>query len=445
MAKLKTLISKAWRLSAPIPTAVAIAVVLGGVFSANIWGWLGLLLYNAVFSILFLFDFFAVREGGIRVERRCPSRLFEGIPQTVDIIARNTGIRPLLLQIRDQTPVGWSPAPYLFGKLGPRDTVRLHYEIDPTERGSFSFGNLWVRVDGPLRLARRQIRVPANAQVSVYPRYEPVGYTSLASFRRETRIWGQRSIKMGRGGRDFESLREYVEGDDPRTIHWKATAKLDRPIVQEFRAERNQYVMILMDTGRLMAAVTDGRTKLDHALEATVRLTQTALSAGDHVGVMAFSNEVRAHLPPKRTGDQLRRILDEIGLLQPVMVESQYESAVLRLKSTLRRRSLIVMFTDIIDEAASASVLEAVGLLRPRHLPLCVIIGETEWETRLSNPPKAVRDVYEKAVLAGLKQRRAEALGRLTRGGSLAADLIPKKLAPGILERYLEVKRRGLL
>ena len=162
MAKLKTLISKAWRLSAPIPTAVAIAVVLGGVFSANIWGWLGLLLYNAVFSILFLFDFFAVREGGIRVERRCPSRLFEGIPQTVDIIARNTGIRPLLLQIRDQTPVGWSPAPYLFGKLGPRDTVRLHYEIDPTERGSFSFGNLWVRVDGPLRLARRQIRVPAE-------------------------------------------------------------------------------------------------------------------------------------------------------------------------------------------------------------------------------------------------------------------------------------------
>lgn len=410
------------------------------------WGIRPAMLLDLGLLLLCGFDYgMALRGGAIRATRRCPKRLFQGIPQDVKMLLSNPGPRRKRVRVRDQTPLTWEAAPVLEGMIPGRSTLNLTYRIVPSERGSFAFGDSWLRVAGPLGLFLREVRVPTSYEIKVYPRIQPISYANLATYRRAARNWGNRPTRLSREGREFESLRDYVEGDDLRRIHWKATARLDRPIAQEFQTERNQIVMIMLDAGRLMTAVSQGRSKLDHALEATVQLAQTALSGGDLVGVLAFAHEVLSYVPPKRSRDQLLRILDGVVSLRAQMVEPQYERAILWFRARVRRRSLVVVFTDLLDEVASEALLGAVSLLRPRHLPLCVAIGESEWGEMLAQPPSKIQEVYDRAVLQGLRRQRSKALASLHQRGALGVDLSPPMLATGILERYMEVKRRGLL
>jgi uncharacterized protein (DUF58 family) len=296
-----------------------------------------------------------------------------------------------------------------------------------------------------LGLISRSMKVITPEEVRVYPGLQPLRCADLATYRRVAHQWGLRPTRWRGEGREFESLREYVEGDDPRKIHWKATARFDRPIVQQYQTEKNQIVMILLDVGRLMSAVSEGKTKLDYALEAALHLAHTALVGGDQAGILAFADRVISFIPPKKTVEQLQFILEGTLSLRPVLVEPQYEQAILWVRSRVRRRSLVVIYTDLLDEVASENLLSAVSLLRPLHLPLCVAIRESEWDELLKDPPTKVQGVYERAVLQELLHQRSKALGGLVQKGALAMDLPPSKLSIGTMERYLEVKRRGLL
>jgi uncharacterized protein (DUF58 family) len=270
-------------------------------------------------------------------------------------------------------------------------------------------------------------------------------YADLIAYRRRARHWGMRQIKWRERGREFESLREYMEGDDPRHIHWKASARLERPIVQEFQPEKNQIVMIAVDAGRLMGAVSEGKKKLDHALEASAHLAHAALAGGDQVGFLAFADQILLFIPPKKTHGQLQVILEQTVSLSAGLVEPRYEEAFLWFRSQVRRRSLVVIFTDLMDELASDNLLEAVGLLRPRHLPLCMAIRDSEWDELMSRPPATPMDVYEKSVLQETIRQRRAAIGKLRQKGAIAMDLPPKLLSSSAMEHYLDVKRRGLL
>jgi uncharacterized protein (DUF58 family) len=430
----------------PIPTVRTLLLLGLGVAVAWAWGTVPAVVLDLGVMVICGLDFgMGSRTARIGACRDCPRRLFQGVPQDVKVHLSNGHSRQIWVRVRDQTPLGWDAAPVLRGTIGARSNLGLHYRVVPSVRGGFVFGDIWLRVTGPLGLVFRQVRIPASQEIQVFPRIRPVSYANLATYRRAVRNWGNRPTRLSREGREFESLREYVQGDDPRRIHWKAAARLDRPISQEYQTERNQIVMILLDAGRLMTAVSQGRSKLDHALEATVQLAQAALSTGDQVGVMAFAHEVLAYIPPNRGRDQLQRILDGVVSLRPQMIEPHYEGAILWLSARVRRRSLVVIFTDLLDEVASESLLEAVGLLRPRHLPLCVAIGEVEWDEILGQAPSKIQDVYDRAVLQGVRRQRRKALAHLHRRGALGVDLPCTLLGSGTLQRYMEVKRRGLL
>jgi uncharacterized protein (DUF58 family) len=403
-------------------------------------------MFDLAILLLCLFDYVtALRDGEVILRRGFPSRLSQGSTQPVEIIVRNTGVRSKTLQIRDHTPLIWDAAPILTLRIGGRSHRTLSYEVSPPARGKVTFGDLFLRVKGPLGLLLRSSRYAATEEIKVYPNLAPLQYQDLATYRRTSRQWGIRTASWRGEGREFESLREYIEGDDPRKIHWKASARRDRPIVQEYQPEKNQIVMILLDTGRLMGAFTSGKSKLDHAMEATVQLGHAALAGGDQVGVLAFAERVISFVPPNRTPEQLQLIMDQTLSLEPSMVESQYEEAFLWFRARVRRRSLVVIFTDILDELGSENLLEAVGLLKPSHLPLCVAIGDTEWEDSLKAPPARVQEVYEKSVMQESFWQRKRALMGLVRKGALALDLPPTRLGTETLRHYLQVKRRGLL
>ena len=430
----------------PIPTGRTIWLLALGIPVALFWGWRGAFALDLAILLLCSIDHvMAFRDGAIHARRSCPNRLSQGISQDIEIILRNMGSRTTRVQVRDQTPMGWKPAPVLKGLVPGRSTLNRHYNVIPSERGVYAFGSLTLRVAGPLGLVLRPIRLQESEDIKVYPSLQILRYSDLSTYRRVARNWGFRPTRWRGDGREFEALREYVQGDDPRKIHWKATARLDRPIVQELQPEKNQIVMILLDTGRLMSAVSEGKTKLDHALEAAVQLAHSALSGGDHAGILAFADRVISFIPPKRTPQQLQMILEGTITLQPLLVESQYEQALLWLRSRVRRRSLVVIFTDLMDEVASENLLDAITLLRPRHLPLCVTIRESEWDDMLALPPSGIQEVYERAVLQETLRQRRKGLKSLVQKGALVMDLPPARLSIETLERYMEVKRRGLL
>jgi len=387
----------------------------------------------------------SVKGKEIQAQRRSPRHLLQGVSEEIEIVLSNWADLPKNIKVRDQTPLGWEAGPVLKSRVPARSEVVLRYSVTPTERGVYGFGDLDLRITGPLRLIERPLHVPASEEIRVLPCLQTLRYPDLIAYRRRARHWGLRQVKWRERGRDFESLREYIDGDDPRHIHWKASARLDRPIVQEYQPEKNQIVMIAVDAGRLMGAVSEGKKKLDHALEASAHLAHAALAGGDQVGFLAFADRILLFIPPKKTRGQLQVILEGTVALRSALVEPRYEEAFLWFRSQVRRRSLVVIFTDLMDELASDNLLEAVALLRPRHLPLCMAIRDSEWDDLMNRPPTSAMDVYERSVLQETIRQRRKAIGKLQQKGAIAMDLPPRLLSSNAMEHYLDVKRRGLL
>ena len=430
----------------PIPTNFTLCLLILGIGVAALLNWRVVLGLDFGILVLSVVDYVLTFKGGeIQGERICPLHFSIGTENVIGIRLQNTLPYGRRVRARDQTPVEWAAAPVLKAVVPGKSSLNLDYSAVPPERGQYGFGDLFIRVEGPLGLISTPMKVSTPERVKVYPSLQPLRCADLATYRRVAHQWGLRPTRWRGEGREFESLREYVEGDDPRKIHWKATARFDRPIVQQYQTEKNQIVMILLDVGRLMSAVSEGKTKLDHALEAALHLAHTALVGGDQVGILAFADRVISFVPPKRTAEQLQFILEGTLSLRSVLVEAQYEQAMLWVRARVRRRSLVVIYTDLLDEVASENLLSAVSLLRPVHLPLCIAIRESEWDALLNDPPSKVENVYERAVLQELLHQRSKALGGLVQKGALAMDLPPSKLSIGTMERYLEVKRRGLL
>ncbi len=438
--KLKTIIQ-----GAPIPASRGLWILGFGLPAFLLWQWTGMLFLDAVILLLWAADFtMAFHKGDIRARRNCPHHLLQGVAQDVEIVVTNEGMKKRHILLRDQPPVAWQ-APILKGVVQGRSSLRFRYQVTPNERGVFMFDGLHLRVQGPAGFVLRPLSLESREEISVFPHSQSLHYPDLAAYRRRVRSLGYRPMRWRAEGREFEALREYVEGDELRKIHWKASARLDRPIVQEFQPERNQIIMVFVDTGRLMGAVTEGKSKLDHALEAAVQLAQTALLGGDQVGFLAFADRVVCFVPPRKTKLQLRTILNETVSLKSLMIESNYEEAFLWFRSRVRRRSLVVLFTDLLDEIASENLVEAVGLARPRHLPLCIAIREGWWDEFLARHPLRVQEVYEKSVLQEFLRQRRKAMGRLYQKGALALDLPPASLSAETIGHYMQVKRKGLL
>ena len=430
----------------PLPAAAAWWAAAAGLVAAFVWQWKGMIFWDLGVLFLFWLDYgLTFRGKGIQAHRRSARHLLQGISQEIEIVLSNWADLSKSVKVRDRTPLGWEAAPILETRIPARSEMVLRYSVTPPQRGVYRFGDLDLRVEGPLRLMQRPIPVPASEEIRVLPCLQSLRYPDLIAFRRRASHWGLRHIKWREKGREFESLREYMEGDDPRHIHWKTSARLDRPIVREYQPEKNQIVMIAVDAGRLMGAVSEGKNKLDHALEATVNLAHGALAGGDQVGFFAFADRVLLFIPPKKTRGQLQVILEGTVPLRTAMVEPRYEEAFLWFRARVRRRSLVVIFTDVMDEFASDHLLEAVGLLRPRHLPLCVAIRDSEWDDLMSRPPGNALDVYERSVLQETMRQRRKAIGKLQQKGAIAMDLPPRLLSSNVMEHYLEVKRRGLL
>src|SRR2546426_558305 len=235
--------------------------------------------------------------------------------------------------------------------------------------------------------------------------------------RAARRQQGVTPIRQLGEGRLFESLREWVPGDDLRHIDWKATAKRRKVITRQYEAERRQQVLLVLDTGRLLTAEIAGGSRLDYAVQAALELAYVAAQHDDNVGVMAFADGVQHFVAPQRGRLGLKRVLDVLAVVGATLIEPDYPGAFRYLAARNRKPGLTVLFTDVIDRFASDALVAHVASLRPRHLPLAVTLHNPELDQVAALRPHAARDAFRKAAAEELLHAREEALGRMRRAG----------------------------
>jgi uncharacterized protein (DUF58 family) len=379
-----------------------------------------------------------------RLVRSAPARVPLGAVADVQLeIVNDAAVRRRVVWTDDPGPgLRHDCADIMETDLPARGVVAQVYRLRGTERGRTSLGDVHFRVRGPLQLLWRRSRSAARDEIVVQPGLRELHRHRLLALRQRTGAGSRRIREIGEG-REFERLQEYTRGDDPRHIDWKATARRAQLIVRKYEAERSQSIMLAIDAGRLMMERFDDRERLDHALAAALVVADVARAFGDAVGVLLFADRVQAFLPPAR--HSLARVADVLASVEARRVEPDYPAAFHYLGRQLRRRSLVVLFTDVIDGRASASLLEHLAVSARRHLPLIAALRNIELDAASLAPVTDEAAAYHRAAAEELLQARTVALAAVRRHGVLVADVRPEAATAETLARYLEVKRRGLL
>ncbi len=403
--------------------------------------------YDALLLGTAAYDYFlTIPRHGIELSRDCEHILSIGVRQPVTLRLRNRSARVVRLTVKDSPPLTFLREGHaVAATLAPATEAQHSYTVRPVARGVFRFGNLHYRVEGRLGLTRAQFVLPAPTEVKVYPNVKQLSQVELALAHASMLQYGLKPARLLGEGSEFESLRDYVPDDDYRWVDWKATAKRNRLTSREYESERNQRLIIAMDTGRLMGAKVGDFTKLDYAVNAAALLAQVGLSKGDLVGLLLFSNRIAAYLPPDKGREHLSRIVDFLHRAQSARLESDYALAFAHLARKNARRSLMVCFTDLVDAEASRSLIAGMRHLAPRHLPVCVTISDSDLMAAQKVAPETAPAAFELVAAMELWDDYQKAVHFLERQGALTVSVPADALTPAVINRYLEVKRRGLL
>jgi uncharacterized protein (DUF58 family) len=382
----------------------------------------------------------------VAVRRRHEPRLSLGADNVVWIDVENATPRPLAFVLRDEAPADCvASALFLDGVVPARGAATVRYTLRPLRRGDHRFGDITFRWAGPFGLLRRQVTYPAAAPTKVYPNLVEVRKYELLARRGRLIETGLRASRRFGTGTEFESLRDYQPDDDYRRINWKATARRGRPITAEFETERSQNVLVVLDSGRLMATAVGDLSKLDYAVNTSLLLAYVAALRGDRVGLLAFTDRVLAYLPPRRGRRAFYAILETLYNLTPEPVEPDFDRAFGFLAGRGLRRSLLVLFTDLTDRDLSSALVLHLARLGLHHLAVCVTLGDPQVAALATATPIATADVYARVVAARLTEERAEVLGALHRRGVITLDVPADRLTVAVVNKYLELKARTRL
>lgn len=387
-----------------------------------------------------------VRPSALRAKREWPHKLSLGVPNTIELRIVHLGTDPVFVRVQDRVPLVLQPAHHRRQlHLHPRTSATVRYTVTPPARGAYEIECVDVSVESHWRLVQRTGQLRHASTLDVYPNIRDVGRYQRMLHRRRLRMLGLRPVRKLGKGTDFESLRDYVPDDEFRDINWKATAKAARLITQTFRTERSQNVILGIEAGRMMTTRVGALTKLDYAINSALLLAHVAADREDRVGLLVFSSAVHTFLAPRRGRRQVTAILEALHDVQPRLVEPDFASAVKTLRTKQKRRSLLVLFTDLLDDDAATSLAKYLHLLRPTHLPLVVAVNDPTVAEMVTRRPRSTREAYQSGVAAELLNERKQILQTLRRHGSLVLDTDPSALSTRTVNRYLEIKARQVL
>ncbi|MBD8696090.1 DUF58 domain-containing protein [Stenotrophomonas sp. CFBP 13718] len=421
-------------------------LVWAGVGAAVLAGWLPRWSWQAALAIVVavaLVDLLRLRRlPSPSVQRQLPEALALNVRRAVQLTLQAE--RTLRLDVFDLLPGAWqSEGMPRRLRLRPGFAATLDYHVQPLQRGHFRFDGVQVRLHSPWRLWRQQRVVPPALDVRVFPNFVPLTRFALFSAEQASRMVGAH-LKRRRGeGTDFHQMREYRIGDSLRQIDWKATSRARRLVSREYQDEKNQQMLLVLDSGRRMMASDGGLSHFDQVLNAALVLAYLALRQGDGVGLHAMGGEQR-WVAPKRGMGTIDGLLRASYDLQPQPVATDYLATATQLSVLQRRRALVMLVTNVRDEDIE-DLLAAVKLLQRRHLVCVASLREQVLDHALQGPVQTDADAAQAGAAALYLEQRAQAHDALRGHGVMVLDVTADALPGALVERYLSVKRDGLL
>lgn len=403
--------------------------------------------WDVIVVLLWLFDLGQMaRPSQISVKRSWKAAAALSIHSEVDLTLQNSSGGSIHARLIDSVPAQLRiEPPSLAINARARGEGTASYKIRPRERGDALLGDCYVRYQSGFRIAERWVRAPLGQTVRIYPDLEDAKRHSMYLLRSRQIALEKRHTRMRGIGREFESLREYQQGDEYRDICWTAAARRAKLVTRVYQMERSQTVWIVIDSGRLMRTRVGSLSKLDKAVNSALSLAQVALYSGDRVGLIAYGRGIRQQLPAAKGGAHLRQMIEGLALVHEEGSEADHLQMAGRLLADQKRRSLIVWLTDLAETAMTPEVIEAASMMMPRHLVLFVVIGQPDLGELASKTPGSESEMYRVAAAQEMVHRRELLLARLRERGALAMEVSSGPVSPVLVNAYLQIKERNQL
>ena len=392
-----------------------------------------------VIDYLFLFVF-----GKLPTAKRIMAdRFSNGDDNKVEVQVKNTMSFNVQMEVIDELPEQFQMRDWVLREsFGPNEQKNIVYHLRPVERGEYHFGRLIIYVKSLLGLMRRRVNIDAEEMVPVYPSFMQMRkYELLSQTTIHTEHGNKRMRKIGHS-MEFEQIKEYVRGDDIRTLNWKATARKDQLMVNSFTDEKSQQVYCVIDKGRLMKMPFGGLTLLDYAVNSTLVLANVCLQKQDRIGVLTFSNKMGSLLAADRKPIQRENILQVLYNQQTAFLESDYEMLYMQIRSRIKQRSLLVLFTNFESVSGLHRQLNYLRSIAKHHLLMVVFFENTELHQLSRLDTRNLEEVYIKTVAEKFEFEKRLIVKELKKHGILSILTTPEGLTINTVNKYLELKAR---
>ncbi len=403
------------------------------------------LLALVVLLVLDVLLLYRVRDG-VRARRTTPERFSNGDDNELRLHVASTYSFPIRATLIDELPFQFQirDAEYTL-TLKPGTERAVAYAVRPVRRGAYVFGAVNVYAASPIGLARRRYRFDEGREVPVYPSFLQMRKYELLAISNRLEEVGVKKVRRIGHTMEFDHVRDYVLGDDPRTINWKATARRAELMVNQYRDERAQPVYCVIDMGRVMKMPFEEMTLLDYSVNASLVLANIALLKQDRAGLITFSNKIGAFLPAARRSGQIYKIQELLYNLETDFLESDYALLAAQVRRQLRQRSLVVLFTNFATRSSMQRQLPSLRALARQHVVVAVFFENTELRALLQTTPRDTEGIYVKTIAEKFAFEKREIVKDLSRHGIQSILTPPEQLSVNTINKYLELKARGMV
>ena len=387
-----------------------------------------------------------LNKKGIEASRIMAEKLSNGDENAITISIKNYYFFPVFAQIIDEIPFQFQIRDFKIDrKIKPTSQDEISYFLQPTERGTFSFGKLNIYVRSPFSLVSRRYIFDKNHSVPVYPSYIQLRKYDLMAFSNQLFQYGLKKIRRIGHTMEFEQIKEYIPGDDIRTLNWKATAKKNSLMVNQFQDEKSQSVYMVIDKGRLMKMPFNKMSLLDYAINATLVLANVILKKHDKAGMFTFSKKVENRIAAEKRSSQMQLILENLYNIKTDFFESDFSRLYVDIKKNINQRSLIILYTNFETLDGLHRQLPYLKGIAKSHLLVVVFFNNTELEGLIHKKAENIHEIYDQVIAEKFAFEKRLIVNELKKYGIYSVLTDPENLTLDTINKYLEIKARGIL
>lgn len=407
-------------------------------------------------SKLFLFTIFAavladilmmyLPGNGFTAQRLLPEKFSNGDKNEVTIYAENKYRFNVFVKIIDEVPEQFQLRDFLLKETIESNKTRvITYQLKPTKRGEYKFGALNIYVRGTIGLIERRYTLERDKMVKVYPSFLQMRKYELMAIHHNLSDLGiKRILKIGHT-MEFEQIKNYVQGDDYRTVNWQATARKGELMVNQFQDERSQHIYSVIDKGRLMKMPFEGLSLMDYAINASLVLSNIAIRKEDKAGLITFSDKMSTILPPDKRASQINQIMEALYHQKTLYLESNYELLYATVRNKINQRSLLILYTNFETLASMQRNLKYLRALSKNHVLVVVFFINTELKTLLEQDAQTLEDIYTRTIAEKFDYEKRQIVKELNRYNIYSILTPPSGLTVQVINKYLEIKARGII